>query len=69
MSSFEYLETPFKQVQEELTTLQNQLEHFTWGISMALNNRGSKHILRELAMKTNQSKVHASETKKAQLAA
>ena len=52
LSSFEYLETPFKRVWEELAHLQNhyfRLEHITRGMSMALDNCGPGNILRELA--------------------
>jgi hypothetical protein len=72
MSSFELPETPFKRVWEELTNLQNQywrLEHITCGVSRALDNCGPGNILRQLAKKTDQSKVDALETEKAQLAA
>ena len=72
LSSFEYPETPFKRVQEEITNLHNQyfrLEHITRGVSRALDNCGPGNILLELAKKTDRSKVDALETEKAQLVA
>lgn len=72
ISSFEYLQTPFKWIQEEITNLQNQffwLEHITRGVSKALDNCGPKNILRELAKKTNRLIVDALEIEKAQLTA
>ena len=72
LSSFEYPETPFKRVREELTKLHNQyfrLEHITRGVSRALDNCGPENILRELAKKTDGLKVDALETEKAQLTA
>ena len=72
MSSFEYPETPFKRVQDELTHLQNhyfRLEYITRGVSRALDKCRPGNILRELAKKTDRSKVDTLETEKAQLAA
>jgi hypothetical protein len=63
---------PFKKVRAGITTLQNEywrLEHITRGVSKALRNCSAGNILRELARKTDQSKVEALETEKAQLAA
>ena len=72
LSFFEYLETPFKQVREELTHLHNHYfwpEHITQDVSKALDNYGLGNILQVLAKKTDWSKVDALEIEKAQLAA
>ena len=72
LSTFEYLEAPFKCIREEINELQNQyvrLEHITQGMSKALDNCRPKNTLWELAKKMDWSKVEALETKKAQLAA
>ena len=53
LCSFEYMETPFKWVREELTDLQNQyfrLEHITRGVSRALDNYGPWNILQVVTM-------------------
>ena len=71
MFSFEYLETPFKRVQEEFINLQNhyfRLEHISQGVSKALDNCGHGNIIWKLDKKTDRSKINALETENAQLA-
>ena len=68
LSFFEYPETPFKRIREELTELQNQyfrLEHITRGVSQALDNCGPGNILRELAKRMDQTRVETLEMEKA----
>ena len=72
LTNFELSETPFQRVRAELTHLQNQywkLEHITCGVSRALGNCGPENILQDVARVTDQSKMDALETEKAQLAA
>lgn len=72
LSSFEYPEAPFKRIREEIDELRNQcvrMEHINRGVSKALDNCGPINILWEMAKKTDQSKVEALGTEKAQLVA
>jgi hypothetical protein len=59
-------------VKAEIFALQNEywrLEHITRGANKALGNCSAGNILRELAKKTDRSKVEALENEKAQLTA
>jgi hypothetical protein len=56
LSSWDFPETPFKRVYEELDELQAQyyrLEHITKGASMALGGCGPGNIIREIAKRAD----------------
>jgi hypothetical protein len=71
LATWEPPEHLFKKVRAEVSALQNEywrLEHITRGVNKALGNCSAGNILRELAGKTDRSKVEALETEKAELA-
>jgi len=71
-ATWEPPEFPFERVKADVTTLQNEywrLEHIVRGASKALGNCSAGNILRELAKRTDRSKVETLENEKAQLTA
>jgi hypothetical protein len=70
LSSWDFLENPFKIVHDELDELQTQyhrLEHITKGASVTLGGCGPKNILRKIAKRTNRKEMDQVKTDNAHL--